>query len=61
MLAETSTMEISETTQPKTFSQNMDIARQGGDVANAARRQLEQSTGKSAVSSLNAKEFTLIT
>ncbi len=55
MLAEASTKEISETTEPKTFNDNKDVARQGGDVAKAARNQLEKSTGKSVVSELNAK------
>ncbi len=55
MLAEASTKEISQSVNPKSFAENRGVARQGGDVAKAARNQLEQSTGRSAVSSLNAK------
>lgn len=55
MLAEASTTEISKSTEPKNFAQNRVVARKGGEVAKAARMQLEQSTGKSAISSLSAK------
>ena len=57
MLAEASTKEISQSAKPKTFVQNKSVARQGGDVAKAARVQLEKSTGKSAISPLNAKSL----
>jgi hypothetical protein len=33
------------------------IAKQGGDIAGNARRELEQKTGKKVVSSLNAQTF----
>lgn len=55
MLAEASTTEISKSAKPKNFAENRSVARKGGDVAKAARRQLEQSTGQSAISPLNAK------
>jgi len=33
------------------------VARQGGQVANAARKQLEETTGKKVVTGKNAKEI----
>ncbi len=57
MLAEASTTEISKRTKPKNFTENESVARQGGDVAKVARVQLEQSTGQSAISSLNVKKL----
>lgn len=49
MLAEASTTEISKKDQPKTFPQNRIVARKGGKVAGAARKQLEKQTGKSVI------------
>ena len=46
MLAEASTTEISKQKEPVTFEENKTVARQGGQVANAARKQLEDTTGK---------------
>ncbi len=55
MLAELSTKEISEVRNPQTFGQHAEVARRGGSVAREARERLEQETGQSVVSSLNAK------
>jgi hypothetical protein len=55
MLAEASTTEISKDKQPKTFSENREVAQKGGKVAKAARLQLEKTTGKKVVTKLNAK------
>jgi hypothetical protein len=55
MLAELSTKNISEASNPETFDQHKKVAVQGGEVARNARKELEQKTGKSAISSLNAK------
>ena len=55
MLAELSTKEISESRQPGTFGEHIDIAKAGGEVARNARLELEQKTGKSVISPLNAK------
>lgn len=60
MLAELSTKQISETSNPETFEEHSDVAVQGGEIARNARRELEQKTGKSAVSSLNAKSGLMI-
>ncbi len=46
MLAEASTTEISKEKTPKTFTENKHVARKGGKVADAARKQLENTTGK---------------
>lgn len=54
MLAEASTTEISKKVEPKTFSENKNIAKKGGKVAEAARLQLEKTTGKKVVSKLTA-------
>ncbi|MDP2208862.1 MAG: Bro-N domain-containing protein [Bacteroidota bacterium] len=55
MLAEASTTEISKEKKPKTFIENKVVAKKGGEVAKAARLQLENTTGKKVVSKQNAK------
>jgi prophage antirepressor-like protein len=57
MLAELSTKEISETTNPETFPEHEDVARRGGNIAKEARMKLEAETGKNVVSPLNAKDI----
>lgn len=57
MLAEASTTEISKKKEPKTFSENKVVAQKGGNVAKAARKELEKSTGKKVVTRLNAKNL----
>lgn len=57
MLAEASTTEISKKKEPKTFHENKVVARKGGNVARAARLQLEKTTGKKVVTKLNAKNL----
>lgn len=56
MLAEVSTKEISQTIEPETFEDNIQVAMQGGDVARVARERLELRTGKKVITSLNAKQ-----
>ena len=56
MLAELSTKEISESTQPETFSEHKDVARRGGNIAREARLRLEEETGKPVISPMNAKD-----
>ncbi len=60
MLAELSTKQISETSNPETFDEHAQVAIQGGEIARNARKELELKTGKSAVSSLNAKSGMMI-
>jgi hypothetical protein len=55
MLAEASTKDISQATDPKTFDENKKVAQQGGNVAKVARMELEAKTGKKVVNVLNAK------
>jgi hypothetical protein len=55
MLAEASTSEISKDKKPKTFDENKTVARKGGEVAKAARLQVENTTGKKVVTKQNAK------
>lgn len=57
MLAEASTTEISKDKKPKTFSENRKVAQKGGDVAKAARKQLENTTGKKVITRQNAKSL----
>ena len=57
MLAEASTTEISKGKKPENFIENKTIAKQGGDVAKAARVKLEKTTGKKVVTNQNAKNL----
>lgn len=59
MLAEASTTEISKQKNPKGYAQSAKIAKEGGSVAKAARKQLESKTGKSAISSSKASDYLL--
>ena len=56
MLAEASTKDISQATNPKDFEESKKAAKQGGNVAKVALKELESKTGKKVVSSLNAKK-----
>jgi prophage antirepressor-like protein len=60
MLAELSTKQISENSNPETFADSANAAIQGGEIARNARKELELKTGKSAISSLNAKSGMMI-
>lgn len=55
MLAEASTKDISQATNPKTFKDSTKVAHQGGKIAGDARKALEAKTGKKVVTALNAK------
>jgi len=57
MLAELSTKEISESRNPSTFAEHAEVAAEGGGVARTAREELEEKTGKSVVTSQNAKDL----
>ena len=59
MLAEASTKDISQAVNPKTFPESKKVARQGGNVAKVAMKDLEAKTGKKVVSELNAKSLLL--
>ncbi|MBE7441114.1 MAG: Bro-N domain-containing protein [Flavobacteriales bacterium] len=55
MLAEASTKDISQAVNPKTFDDSKKVAKQGGNVAKVALKELEAKTGKKVVTALNAK------
>jgi len=57
MLAEASTKDISAAVNPKNFEESKKIAKQGGDIAGNARKELEAKTGKKVVTETNAKTF----
>ncbi len=57
MLAEASTKDISQAVNPKDFEESKTVAKQGGNVANVARKELEAKTGKKVVTALNAKSI----
>lgn len=56
MLAELSTKQISETSNPESMDEHALVAKQGGEIARNARMELEAKTGKQVVSPLNAKK-----
>ena len=56
-LAEASTTEISKRKNPKTMSQNMQVAKEGGNVAKAARQQLESTIGEIVITSAKASDY----
>jgi hypothetical protein len=56
MLAEASAKDISQATDPETFDDNKEVARQGGNVAKVARLELEARTGKKVVTPMSAKK-----
>lgn len=57
MLAEYSTTSITNAKNPQTYSENVDCAMEGGNIAKIAREQLEAKTGEKVVSELNAGEI----
>lgn len=60
MLAEATTTELTKVHNPQGLSENQIIAKQGGNVAGNARKEIEKSTGKPVVIDKNAKELNLI-
>ena len=57
MLAEVAATDISAARQPSGFNESAVVAKEGAKAAKVAREQIEKSTGKPAVSSLNAKDL----
>ena len=60
MLAEATTTELSKTTNPQTFKENLEVAKSGGEAAGVARKEVERRTGKSVITSKNATELNQI-
>ena len=56
MLAEISTKEISEVSNPDSFPEHKQVAKHGGEIARNARLELEAKTGKKVISPFNAKD-----
>ena len=56
-LAEASATELSQQRNPKGFSANAAVAKEGGKVARVARQQLEESLGKSVISNKRASDY----
>ena len=54
MLAEATTTELTKVHNPHGLEDNQKIAQKGGNVAGNARREIEQETGKSIITSQNA-------
>lgn len=59
MLAELSTKEISEVSNPKSFQEHGVVAQRGGNIAKEARLKLEAETGKKVISPLSARKVLL--
>lgn len=57
MLAEATTTEISKQKSPETFSENLAIAREGGEAAGIARKAVEERTGVPVITSKNAAQL----
>lgn len=60
MLAEATTTELSKSKEPETFTQNLEVAIEGGTIAGDARRNIEKSSGRPVITSKNAVDFTQI-
>lgn len=56
MLAEASATELSKQRDPKGFSQQKQIAKDGGSVAKVARNQLEKKLGHGVITSAKASD-----
>lgn len=57
MLAEATTTEISKQKAPSTFSENMAVAREGGEAAGIARKAVEGRTGVPVITPKNAAQL----
>ena len=56
MLAETATTELSKEINPEGFNESKKIAKEGGNVAGNARKDLEGRLGKTVISAKNSKQ-----
>jgi len=60
MLSEATTTEISKQKKPSTFSENMEVARSGGEAAGEARKAVESRTGQSVITEKNAAQLNAV-
>ena len=57
MLAEATTPEITKTMTPMGLEENKVVAKRGGSIAGNARKEIEQETGKTVITSKNAVDL----
>lgn len=57
MLAEATTTEISKKEEPEGFTESLEVARSGGEIAGDTRKAIERRTGKPVISSQNAAQL----
>ena len=60
MLAEATTTELSKTTNPQNFQENVEVAKKGGNIAGDTRKAIEESTGKPVITSKNSAELNAV-
>ena len=60
MLAEATTTELSKAHEPQGLAENQSIARQGGQIAGTARKEIEENTGRPVITSKNAAELNAV-
>ena len=57
MLAEATTTELSKTTNPQNFEENIKVAKKGGSIAGDTRKAIEDSSGRPIITSKSAAEL----
>lgn len=60
MLAEATTTELTKASNPSGLEENKVVAKEGGSIAGNARKEIENKTGKSVITSKNAIDFAKI-
>ena len=60
MLAEATTTELSKTTNPQNFEDNINVAKKGGSIAGDTRKAIEESSGRPVITSKNAAELNAV-
>lgn len=60
MLAEATTTELSKTTNPQNFQENVEVAKKGGNIAGDTRKAIEESSGRPVITSKNAAELNAV-
>ena len=60
MLAEATTTELAKTHEPQGLAENQSIARQGGQIAGNARKEIEENTGRPVITSKNVAELNAV-
>ncbi len=60
MLAEATTTELSKVSEPQGLEENRSVAKQGGQIAGNARKEIEANTGRPVITSQNAAELNTV-